>query len=57
VKVALKAVPQEFQKCLQQWQHHWLKCVAAQGKYFKGDPSQQSVSVRNAFSKMIPETL
>jgi len=30
----------EFQKCFQQWKHHWAKCIVAQGKYFKGDPSQ-----------------
>jgi len=36
---ALKAIPrQEFQKCSQQWQHHWTKCVAAEGAYFKGNP-------------------
>jgi len=38
--VALKAVPQqELHKCFQQLQHHWAKCMAAQGEYFKGDPS------------------
>jgi len=38
---ALKAVPQqEFQKCFQQWQHQWTKCIAAQGEYLEGDPSQ-----------------
>jgi hypothetical protein len=21
----------EFQKCLQHWQYHWVKCIAAQG--------------------------
>jgi hypothetical protein len=37
--MAVKAVPQqEFQKCFQQWQHVWVKCIAAQGEYFKGDP-------------------
>jgi hypothetical protein len=46
VKTALKAIPQqEFQKCFQQWQHHWAKCIAAQGEYFKGDPSQEAVSI------------
>jgi hypothetical protein len=41
VIMALKAVPQhEFQKCLYQWQHHWVKCITSQGEYFKGDPSQ-----------------
>jgi hypothetical protein len=38
---AVKDVPQrEFQKCFQQWLHHWAKCIAAQGEYFEGDPSQ-----------------
>jgi len=28
----LKAISQqEFQKCFQQWQHHWAKCVVTQG--------------------------
>jgi hypothetical protein len=41
VTMALKVVPQqEFQKCFQQWQHHWAKYIAAQGEYFEGDPSQ-----------------
>jgi hypothetical protein len=38
---ALKAIPQqELQKCFQQWQHHWFERIAAQGDYFKGDPSK-----------------
>jgi len=41
LKTALKVIPQqEFQKCFQQWQHRWSKCIAAQGEYFEGDPSQ-----------------
>jgi hypothetical protein len=41
VTMALKAIPQqEFQKCSQQWQLRWAKCIAAQGVYFKGDSSQ-----------------
>jgi hypothetical protein len=37
----LKTIPQqEFHKCVHQWKHHWIKCIAAQGKYFKGDHSQ-----------------
>ena len=27
----------EFQKCFQQWQEHWQKCVHSQGAYFEGD--------------------
>jgi hypothetical protein len=30
-------------KMFQQWQQHWAKCTAAQGKYFKGDPYQKAV--------------
>jgi hypothetical protein len=34
VLMALKAITQqEFQKCLQQWQHCWAKCIAAQEEY------------------------
>jgi len=46
VTTALKAIPQqEFQKCFQQWQYHWAKCVAVQGYYFQGDPSQSAVGI------------
>jgi hypothetical protein len=38
---ALKAIPeQEFQKYFQHWEHRWAECIAAQGEYFEGDPSQ-----------------
>jgi hypothetical protein len=41
VMMALKAIlQQEFQKCFQQWQHHWAKCIAAQVAYLEGDLSQ-----------------
>jgi len=44
--MVLKAVPQqEFQKCFQQWQHCWAKCIGAQGEYSVGDPSQYAVSI------------
>lgn len=34
----LRAIPKEdFQRCFQQWQKRWEKCVAAQGDYFEGD--------------------
>ena len=34
----LNMVPQEaFQKCFQQWQDRWKKCVHHQGDYFEGD--------------------
>jgi hypothetical protein len=31
---------QEFQKYFQQSQHHWAKCIAAQGESFEGNPSR-----------------
>jgi hypothetical protein len=38
---ALKAIPQqEFQKCFQQWQHHWAKWIAAQREYLELESSQ-----------------
>jgi len=34
----LNIIPQEaFQKCFQQWQDRWKKCVHHQGDYFEGD--------------------
>jgi hypothetical protein len=37
---ALEAIPQqEYQKCFQQWQHHWAKCIAALGGTLKVTPS------------------
>ena len=34
----LNMIPQEaFQKCFQQWQDRWKKCVHYQGDYFEGD--------------------
>jgi len=34
----LNMIPQEaFQKCFQQWQDCWKKCVHYQGDYFEGD--------------------
>ena len=34
----LDMIPQEaFQKCFQQWQDRWKKCVHYQGDYFEGD--------------------
>jgi len=39
--MTMKAIPQqEFQKCFQQWQHSWAECIATQGGYTEGDPSQ-----------------
>jgi hypothetical protein len=28
---------EEFQKCFQQWEKRWYKCVEAEGEYFEGD--------------------
>jgi len=41
VTMALEALPQqEFQKCFQQWQYHWAKCIVAVGEYYEVDASQ-----------------
>jgi hypothetical protein len=46
---ALKAIPQQaFQKCFQQWRHHWAKCVPAQWEYIEGSP-QLAVSIQVRF--------
>jgi hypothetical protein len=26
-----------FQKCFQQWEKRWYKCIEAKGEYFEGD--------------------
>jgi len=26
-----------FQKCFQQWEKRWYKCIESKGEYFKGD--------------------
>jgi len=28
---------EEFQKCFQQWEKHWYKCIKSKGEYFEGD--------------------
>jgi len=33
---ATTGIPKNFQQC----QYHWDKCIAAQGEYFDGNPSQ-----------------
>jgi len=32
-KTLLDIPKEEFTKCFQQWQKHWVKCVAAEGNY------------------------
>jgi len=44
----LKVIPQqEFQKCFQQWQHRWAKCIAAEGEYFEGKPSADMLALKS----------
>jgi len=51
---ALKVIPQwEFQKCFQQWQHHWAKSIAAEVEYFEGKPY---VYKYEACNEIIPGT-
>ena len=28
---------EEFQKCFQQWEKRWYKCIELKGEYFEGD--------------------
>jgi len=28
---------EEFQKCFQQWEKRWYKCIESKGEYFDGD--------------------
>jgi len=28
---------EEFQKCFEQWEKHWYKCIESKGEYFEGD--------------------
>ena len=28
---------EEFQKCFQQWERCWYKCIESKGEYFEGD--------------------
>jgi hypothetical protein len=28
---------EEFQKCFQQWEKRWYKCIEAKGHYFEGE--------------------
>jgi len=28
---------EEFQKCFQQWERRWYKCIESKGEYFEGD--------------------
>jgi len=43
----------EFQKYFQQWQHHWAKCISAQGEYIEGDASQYVYVYIDACNKTI----
>ena len=31
------ASSEEFQKCFQQWEKRWHKCIESKGEYFEGD--------------------
>jgi hypothetical protein len=37
---ALKAIPKnQFHNCFEGWTRCWHRCIASQGEYFEGDPS------------------
>ena len=35
---------EEFQKCFQQWEKRWCKCIESKGEYFEGDWSCNCIS-------------
>jgi hypothetical protein len=34
-----------FTKCFQQWQNHWACCMKSQGDHFKGEKTDQKLSI------------
>jgi hypothetical protein len=47
--VALKAISQqEFQKCFEQWQHHWATCIVVHGVL-----QRQPLSVSSKYTGML----
>jgi hypothetical protein len=55
--VALEAISQQkFEKYYQQWQHHWAKCITAQGSTLKATPLGKLKVYRYACNKVIPGT-
>jgi hypothetical protein len=37
----LHAIPKsQFQRCFQQWQKHWFRCINSEGEYFEGDSNE-----------------
>ena len=43
----------EFQKCIQQWDKRWYKCVESK-EYFEGDWSCNSIKSNKPFKKLNP---
>jgi len=37
LEVLNKISTEEFQKCFQQWEKRWYKCIESKGEYFEGD--------------------
>jgi len=40
---------EEFQKCFQQWEKRWYKCIESKGGYFEGDKSYNSIKPNKPF--------
>jgi len=40
---------EEFQKCFQQWEKHWYKCIESKGESFVGDWSCNSIKPNKPF--------
>jgi hypothetical protein len=37
----LHAIPEsQFQRCFQQWQKHWARCINSEGEYIEGDSNE-----------------
>jgi hypothetical protein len=37
----LHAIPKsQFQRCFQQWQKRWIRCINSEGEYFEGDSNE-----------------
>ena len=44
---------EEFQKCFQQWEKRWYKCIESKGQYFEGDWSFNGIKPNKPFKKII----
>jgi hypothetical protein len=39
--IVLHAIPKsQFQRCFQQWQKRWTRCINSEGEHFEGDNNE-----------------